>query len=54
VCAEVWALYEQAIARFGRVPTLVEWDSDLPELEVLVGEAHKAERVLEATHALAA
>jgi uncharacterized protein (UPF0276 family) len=54
VCAEVWALYEHAIARFGRVPTLIEWDSNLPELEVLIAEARKAERVMEARHDLAA
>jgi uncharacterized protein (UPF0276 family) len=54
VCAEVWTLYAQAIARFGRVPTLIEWDSDLPELEVLIEEARKAERVMEAKHDLAA
>jgi uncharacterized protein (UPF0276 family) len=54
VCPEVWALYAQAIARFGRVPTLIEWDSDLPELEVLIEEARKAERVMEAKHDLAA
>ena len=54
VCAEVWALYAQAIARFGRVPTLIEWDSDLPELDVLLDEARKAERVMEMRHDLAA
>jgi uncharacterized protein (UPF0276 family) len=54
VCAEVWDLYALAIARFGRVPTLVEWDSKLPELDVLIDEAQKADRVMEAQHALAA
>lgn len=43
----VWALYEQALARFGAVPTLVEWDSSIPELSVLLAEADKADRLLE-------
>jgi len=38
----VWQLYRTAIRRFGRLPTLVEWDTDLPELEVLLAEAAKA------------
>lgn len=42
----VWALYEHVIARAGPVPTLIEWDSDLPELAVLLGEAASVEQVL--------
>ena len=42
----VWAVYAHAIRRFGALPTLVEWDTDIPPLEVLLGEAHRAERVL--------
>jgi uncharacterized protein len=42
VIAEVWALYAQALARFGPVPTLIEWDNDVPPLDVLLGEAGKA------------
>ncbi len=42
----VWALYEQALASFGPVPTLVEWDTDIPLLPVLLGEAEQAGRVL--------
>ena len=38
----VWDLYRQAVTRFGHVPTLVEWDDRIPELEVLVGESHQA------------
>lgn len=40
---DVWRLYERAVARFGAVPTLVEWDTDVPPLGVLLGEAAKAE-----------
>jgi uncharacterized protein (UPF0276 family) len=50
----VWRLYEEALARFGPVPTLIEWDTDLPALEVLLDEAAKAQARLEATDALAA
>jgi uncharacterized protein (UPF0276 family) len=45
VAAPVWALYEAALARFGAVPTLVEWDTDIPALDVLLGEAAKAEAI---------
>ena len=38
----VWELYREAVSRFGHVPTLVEWDDRIPELEVLVGESHEA------------
>lgn len=47
VSNEVWHLYEHAIARFGAVPTLIEWDTDIPALDVLLGEAEKANRVLD-------
>lgn len=47
VAPEVWALYAEAIARFGPVPTLIEWDTDVPALEVLIDEAARAEVVLE-------
>lgn len=39
----VWDLYAQALLRFGDVPTLVEWDADLPPLPLLVAEAAKAD-----------
>ena len=42
VAPEVWALYAAALERFGAVPTLIEWDTDVPALEVLLGEAAKA------------
>lgn len=38
----VWALYEHALQRFGAVPTLIEWDTDVPPLEVLLAEARQA------------
>ena len=39
VSAEVWALYGEALARCGPRPTLVEWDTDIPALDVLLDEA---------------
>ena len=45
VSDDVWQGYQQALTRFGAVPTLVEWDSDLPAWSVLVGEAEKARAV---------
>jgi hypothetical protein len=44
---EVWDLYGHAVARFGTVPTLIEWDNDIPGLEVLLGEAEKANKIME-------
>lgn len=38
----VWRLYEHTLRRFGAVPTLVEWDTDLPAFEVLLGQARHA------------
>jgi uncharacterized protein (UPF0276 family) len=54
VCGAVWQLYSAAIDRFGTVPTLIEWDANIPTLPVLAAEAHKADRVREARHARAA
>jgi len=48
VAAPVWELYEYALERFGRVPTLIEWDTDIPPLETLVDEAARAARSLRA------
>ncbi len=45
VCAEVWTLYGHARKRFGAVPTLVEWDTDVPPLQVLLDEAAHARSI---------
>jgi uncharacterized protein (UPF0276 family) len=45
VAPPVWALYREALARFGAVPALVEWDTDVPALEVLLEEVEEAERI---------
>jgi uncharacterized protein len=41
----VWELYAEALRRFGPVPTLIEWDAQLPPLDALIAEAHRADGV---------
>jgi uncharacterized protein len=48
VAPAVWQLYARALARFGPVATLVEWDTDLPALAVLVEEAAASDAMLSA------
>ncbi|WP_295137311.1 DUF692 domain-containing protein [uncultured Reyranella sp.] len=52
----VFELFGEMVHRYGRRPTLVEWDTDIPALDVLLGEARRAARMLEAgrAHARAA
>jgi uncharacterized protein (UPF0276 family) len=45
IAAPVWALYRAALRRFGQVPALVEWDTDVPPLAVLLEEAAEARRI---------
>jgi uncharacterized protein len=57
VAAEVWSLYAQALRRFGPLPTLIEWDNDIPAFDLLVAEAAQADALLRAataSHACAA
>jgi len=44
---EVWALFGDALRRYGPRPTLVEWDTDIPALPVLLEEAARAERMIQ-------
>jgi len=48
VVADVWRLYAHALRRFGSIPTLIEWDTDLPSLSVLLDEARRADDMREA------
>jgi hypothetical protein len=50
----VWALYEATLARIGPRPTLIEWDNDIPPLATLLGEAARAQTILERCHVRAA
>ena len=45
VSDEVWDLYAFTVERIGAKPTLVEWDADIPPLDVLLEEAARAARV---------
>lgn len=49
---EVWSLYKTALLHFSQVPTLIEWDTDLPAFEVLQQEARKAQFYLDQSTAL--
>lgn len=53
VYPEVWALYQKALERFGDIPTLIEWDQDIPSLETLMAEAEKAQAYLDRAPLLA-
>ena len=54
VRADVWGLCAHALARFGPLPTLVEWDTDLPALDVLLAEAGHAAGLVAARQSMAA
>lgn len=46
VCGAVWTLYRHACERLGQgraIPTLIEWDTDIPPLAVLQDEARQAD-----------
>ncbi len=43
----VWELYKQAIERFGKIPTLIEWDNNIPDFPTLLHEAEKASLILQ-------
>jgi hypothetical protein len=45
VAQPVWELYAQALRRFGAVPSLIEWDTKLPALEILLNEARHAQEL---------
>lgn len=45
VCAEVWALYEELVKLTGPITTMVEWDSDIPELSTLEEELNRAKQI---------
>ena len=55
VADPVWRLFEHALRRFGPPPTLIEWDTDIPALDVLLGESAKASgRLAKASDVVAA
>ncbi|GAA4025889.1 hypothetical protein GCM10022212_24810 [Actimicrobium antarcticum] len=52
VAPAVWSLYREALQRFGPVPTLIEWDTDIPALEILLDEARQAREIAATVQAL--
>lgn len=47
VCDEVWQLYENFIAPLDeKIPTLIEWDSNIPDIDILLGERDKAKKIM--------
>ena len=58
IADEVWSLYAEALRRFGPIPTLIEWDNNIPPLEVLLAQAGRADALIgkeiELRHAVAA
>jgi len=42
----VWSLYDATIRRLGSIPTLIEWDNDVPAWPTLLSEARRAERAI--------
>ncbi|NKB47259.1 MAG: DUF692 family protein [Legionellales bacterium] len=47
VIEPVWDLYRLAVQRFGRVSTLIEWDAEIPEWDILSAQAKKAQVIAE-------
>jgi uncharacterized protein (UPF0276 family) len=47
IAAAVWPLYDSVIAQTGPLPTLVEWDNDVPDWDILQAETFKAQAVLD-------
>ncbi len=45
-CPEVWEIYQTAVKKFGKIPSLVEWDQDFPPFSTLLSEAKKAENIM--------
>lgn len=49
VADPVWSLYAEVLVRTGPLPTLIEWDNDVPEFATLLSEAKRAQSLLERT-----
>lgn len=43
----VWQLYAKLIKKTGALPTLIEWDTNIPSLDILMEEMHKAQNILD-------
>jgi uncharacterized protein (UPF0276 family) len=47
VADEVWDLYQFVLSHCGHIATLIEWDNDIPALEVLLAERNKAQMYMD-------
>lgn len=47
VVPQVWSLYAESLLRFGAVPTLIEWDTNIPALETLLDQAKRVAVLLD-------
>jgi uncharacterized protein (UPF0276 family) len=54
VCDAVWQLFRYALNRFGAIPSLIEWDTNIPALATLVAESRRADLILGEARGLAA
>ena len=54
VADAVWALYSETVQRFGAIPTLIEWDMNLPSLDTLLDQAQRADAIINEQHAIPA
>jgi uncharacterized protein (UPF0276 family) len=50
VDAAVWELLGRAVQRFGTLPTLIEWDTNIPPLQALIEQANRAAAILLQPH----
>lgn len=46
VSEPVWSLFNELVRRAPHIPALIEWDNDIPSLQVLMNEAGKAESIV--------
>lgn len=53
VYPEVWGLFQWAIHHYGPRPTLIEWDTNMPPVSVLVDQAQEADAILGGCHVAA-
>lgn len=47
VCKQVWELYQDVIRHHSKAYTLIEWDEDLPEIDILLDQARQASSYME-------
>jgi uncharacterized protein (UPF0276 family) len=45
IAQPAWELYAYALGRFGPKPTLIEWDTDIPDFATILSEAGKADAI---------